>query len=231
MHDIASAKASFSDQLVIFKRKHNWLMSWLYLGTFGSFIGFSAGFALLTKKLFPGIDPTAYAFLGPFVGAVARLIGGWISDKLGGARVTFWTFIGMVLAVIGVLSFIPHGGQVGNFQFFLIMFLLLFTLTGVGNASIFRMIPVIYILEHQRVPAERSDGQINIDAAKEAAAALGFAGALGAYGGFFIPKSFGTSIAATGTPDAALYGFIIFYLSCIIITWWYYSRKNAEMPC
>jgi MFS transporter, NNP family, nitrate/nitrite transporter len=231
MNDIASAKASFADQAVIFKRKHNWLMCWLYLGTFGSFIGFSAGFALLTKKLFPGIDPTTYAFLGPFVGAVARPIGGWISDKLGGARVTFWTFIAMVMAVGGVLTFIPHGGQGGSFQGFLIMFLLLFMLTGVGNASTFRMIPVIYMTEHQRASAGRSDAQINVDAAKEAAAALGFAGALGAYGGFFIPKSFGTSIAATGSPDAALYGFIIFYMSCIIMTWWYYSRKNAEMPC
>lgn len=157
--------------------------------------------------------------------------GGWISDKLGGARVTFWTFIAMVLAVVGVLNFIPHADQGGSFQGFLIMFLLLFALTGVGNASTFRMIPVIYMTEHQRAAAGRSDAQINIDAAKEAAAALGFAGALGAYGGFFIPKSFGTSIAATGGPDAALYGFIIFYLSCIIMTWWYYSRKNAEMPC
>lgn len=231
MNDIASAKASFADQAVIFKRKHNWLMCWLYLGTFGSFIGFSAGFALLTKKLFPGIDPTVYAFLGPLVGAIARPIGGWVADKLGGARVTFWTFIGMVLAVIGVLAFIPQGGQGGSFQGFLIMFLILFTLTGVGNASTFRMIPVIYMTEHQRAAAGRSEMQMNVDAAKEAAAALGFAGALGAYGGFFIPKSFGTSILITGGPDAALYGFIIFYLSCIVMTWWFYARKNAEMPC
>lgn len=111
------------------------------------------------------------------------------------------------------------------------MFLILFTLTGIGNASTFRMIPIIYITEHQRADRGRNEVQINMDAAKEAAAALGFAGALGAYGGFFIPKSFGTSIAMTGGPEAALYGFIVFYVLCIIMTWWFYSRKNAEMPC
>ena len=231
MNDIASAKASFSEQAVIFRRKHNWLMCWLYLGTFGSFIGFSAGFALLTKKLFPAIDPTQYAFLGPLVGAIARPIGGWIADKLGGARVTFWTFIGMVLAVFGVLASMPTAGNAGSFIMFMVMFMLLFTLTGVGNASTFRMIPIIYLTEHQRAAAGRDEAKINVDAAKEAAAALGFSGALGAYGGFFIPKSFGTSLAMTGSPNAALYGFIIFYVSCIIMTWWYYSRKNAPMPC
>jgi NNP family nitrate/nitrite transporter-like MFS transporter len=158
-------------------------------------------------------------------------MGGWVSDKLGGVRVTLWTFTAMVLAVLGVLAFLPHNGQGGSFFGFLIMFLILFTLTGVGNASTFRMIPNIYITEHQRAAAGRSEIQINMDAAKEAVAALGFAGALGAYGGFFIPKSFGSSIAMTGGPDAALYGFIAFYVFCIIMTWWYYSRTNAEMPC
>ena len=82
MNDIADARASFADQAVIFKRKHNWLMCWLYVGTFGSFIGFSAGFAMLTKTLFPQVDPTAYAFLGPLVGSLTRPLGGWVSDKL-----------------------------------------------------------------------------------------------------------------------------------------------------
>lgn len=231
MNDIADAKASFSDQAVIFKRKHNWLMCWLYLGTFGSFIGFAAGLALLTKNLFPDIDPTKYAFLGPLVGALARPVGGVIADKLGGAVVTLWTFIAMIAAVGGVLMFIPHNGVGGNFTMFLAMFLVLFTLTGIGNASTFRMIPVIYLTEHQRAAAGRSSAQINMDAAKESAAALGFAGALGAYGGFFIPKMFGTSIAMTGSVDGALYAFIAFYLTCVVVTWQFYARKNAEMPC
>ena len=238
MNDIASAKASFSEQSVIFKRKHNWLMCWLYLGTFGSFIGFSAGFPLLIKGLFPDVDPTKIAFLGPLVGAIARPIGGVIADKLGGARVTFWTFVLMVLAVGAVINFMP--GKVdgvltgGNFQGFFVAFLCLFALTGIGNASTFRMIPVIFLTHHERLAKANkavTRDQVLQNANKEAAAVLGFSGAIGAYGGFFIPKSYGTSIALMGSPVGALYAFILFYATCLIVTWWFYSRKNAEMPC
>ncbi len=234
MNDIASAKASFADQAVIFKRKHNWLMCWLYLGTFGSFIGYSAGFPLLTKTQFPEVNPVQYAFLGPLVGAISRVIGGWISDKLGGAIVTFWTFILMIAAVFGVIQFAPSATSAGSFWGFFAMFMLLFMGTGVGNASTFRMIPVIFMTERQR--EAEGKGQAAADAAivagnKEAAAVLGFSSAIAAYGAFFIPKSFGTSIAATGSPELALYGFIGFYASCIVITWLFYSRRNAAMPC
>jgi len=122
----------------------------------------------------------------------------------------------------------------GNFRGFLTMFILLFFTTGIGNGSTFRMIPVIFLTERQRDAkgkGSEAEEQAVKDAGKEAAAVLGFTSAIAAYGAFFIPKSFGTSIASTGGPDAALYGFLIFYVSCIIMTWWYYSRKNAEMPC
>ena len=234
MNDIADAKASFADQAVIFKRKHNWLMCWLYIGTFGSFIGFSAGLAMLTKSQFEGINPTTYAFLGPLVGALVRPLGGWISDKVGGARVTLWVFVGMIAAVFGVLQFLPHGGVGGNFYGFLAMFIVLFALTGIGNGSTFRMIPVIFLTERQRDAEGKGDKaqkQALLDAGKESAAVLGFSGAIGAYGGFFIPKSFGTSIELTGGVDAALYTFILFYVSCVAITWWCYARRNAAMPC
>jgi len=150
MNDLASAKASFSDQAVIFKRKHNWIMCWLYLGTFGSFIGYSAGFPLLIKSQFPQINALSYAWLGPLVGALIRPLGGWLSDKLGGARVTFWNFIAMAVGVLGVLYFLPQGGQGGNFYGFLATFMLLFTAAGIGNGSTFRMIPVIFMNERQR---------------------------------------------------------------------------------
>ena len=234
MNDIASAKASFSEQAVIFKRKHNWLMCWLYTGTFGSFIGYSAGFPLLIKTEFPDINPLAYAFLGPLVGALARVAGGFVSDKLGGARVTLWTFVVMIGAVIGVLTFLPHDGAAGNFNGFFWMFMLLFAGTGVGNASTFRMIPVIFMTERQRA-AEGKGGpaqaQAILEANKEGAAVLGFTSAVAAYGAFFIPKSYGTSIAMTGTPNAALWCFIAFYASCIAVTWWCYARRDAAMPC
>jgi MFS transporter, NNP family, nitrate/nitrite transporter len=244
MNDIASARASFADQAVIFKRRHNWLMCWLYLGTFGSFIGYSAGFPLLIKSQFPEVNALTYAFLGPLVGAVIRPFGGWLSDKLGGAPVTFWNFIVMALAVIGVLYFLPKGAggamalpwgpAQGNFYGFLAMFMLLFLTTGIGNGSTFRMIPVIFMTERLRDAegkGEPAKEQAIKDANKEAAAVLGFTSAMAAYGGFFIPKSYGTSIAATGGPEVALWVFIAFYLSCIAMTWWYYARRDAEMPC
>jgi len=234
MNDIASAKASFADQAVIFKRKHNWLMCWLYLGTFGSFIGYSAGFPLLTKTQFPEVNPVQYAFLGPLVGAIARVIGGWISDKLGGAIVTFWTFILMIAAVFGVIQFAPSATSAGSFWGFFAMFMLLFMGTGVGNASTFRMIPVIFMTERQKEAAgkgKEAEADAIVAGNKEAAAVLGFSSAIAAYGAFFIPKLFGTSIAATGSAEAALYGFIAFYVSCIVITWLFYSRRNAAMPC
>ena len=234
MNDIASAKASFSDQAIIFRRKHNWIMCWLYLGTFGSFIGYSAGLPLLIKSQFPGMNPTQYAFLGPLVGALVRPVGGWLADKLGGAVVTFWNFIVMAAAVFGVLAFLPHNGAGGNFWGFLAMFILLFFTTGIGNGSTFRMIPVIFLTERQRDAEGRGSAaqeQAVRDAGKEAAAVLGFSSAFAAYGAFFIPKGFGSSITMTGGPGAALYGFVIFYVSCIVITWWFYLRKGANMPC
>jgi NNP family nitrate/nitrite transporter-like MFS transporter len=233
MNDIASAKASFRDQAVVFRRKHNWIMCWLYVGTFGSFIGYSAGLPLLIKTQFAGIDPIRYAFLGPLVGALVRPVGGWLSDKLGGARVTFWNFVAMALAAAGVLAFLPEGGQGGSFPGFLAMFLLLFATSGIGNGSTFRMIPVIFSTFHERrakgegIPVELG----RKDAAKEAAAVLGFSSAIAAYGAFFIPRAFGVSMKATGSPAGAIVGFIVVYVSCIAVTWWFYSRRKAEMPC
>lgn len=234
MNDIADAKASFAAQAAIFRRKHNWLMCVLYLGTFGSFIGYAAGFPLLIKSQFPGVNPLAYAWLGPLVGALVRPFGGWLADKLGGARVSFWNFVVMALAVGGVLLFLPKQGAGGNFTGFFLMFLVLFLTTGIGNGSTFRMIPVIFLNQALKGVDPR-DAEAVARATREGntegAAALGFTAAMAAYGGFFIPKSYGTSITLTGGPEAALYLFIVFYLLCIAITWWQYSRRNAPMPC
>lgn len=234
MNDLADAKASFADQAVIFKRKHNWLMCVLYLGTFGSFIGYAAGFPLLIKSQFPGVNPLAYAWLGPLVGAMIRPVGGWMADRLGGARVTLWNFIVMACAVGAVLVFLPGPTSAGNFTGFFLSFLVLFLTTGIGNGSTFRMIPVIFLTSKLR-GIDANDREAVQRATKEgnteAAATLGFSAAMAAYGGFFIPKSYGTSIALTGRPEAALVVFIAFYVICIALTWWHYARKNAPMPC
>ncbi|MCF7201626.1 NarK family nitrate/nitrite MFS transporter [Pseudomonas oligotrophica] len=233
MNDLSSAKASFSEQAVIFKRKHNWLMCWLYLATFGSFIGFAAAFPMLIKTSFPDVNPLSFAFLGPLVGALVRPVGGWVADKLGGARVTLWNFVVMIGAVFGVLSFLPVAGQSGNFYGFLAMFMLLFVTTGIGNGSTFRMIPVIFRTLHERRAGKNAAAREEAlrAAGKESAAVLGFSSAIGAFGAFFIPKSFGSSIALTGGPEMALYGFVAYYVTCILVTWWWYSRKGAETPC
>ncbi|GFO66699.1 nitrite extrusion protein [Geomonas limicola] len=234
MHNLANARASFREQAVIFRRKHNWIMCWLYLGTFGSFIGYSAGLPLLIKAEFPGVNPVQYAFLGPLVGAALRPLGGWMADRLGGARVTFWNFIAMAVSVFGVLHYLPQQGSPGNFAGFLAMFILIFVTTGIGNGSTFRMIPIIFLTEQQRKAAglgAEAERAATATAAKEAAAVLGFSSAFAAYGAFFIPKGFGSSLTLTGSPAAALYGFVAFYLSCMVLTWYFYSRKNAPMPC
>jgi MFS transporter, NNP family, nitrate/nitrite transporter len=234
MNDIASARASFREQSVIFKRKHNWLMCWLYIGTFGSFIGFAAGFPLLIRSQFPVVDALAYAWIGPLVGALIRPAGGWLSDKVGGAVVTLGSFVVMALGVGAVLYFLPSGPSGGSFAGFFASFVVLFAAAGVGNGSTFRMIPVIFLTERLRAVEGQGDtarAQAVADGNREAAAVLGFSAAIGAYGGFFIPKGYGTSISMTGGPEAALVTFIGFYVTCVAITWWYYARRRAEVPC
>ncbi|TFH86357.1 MFS transporter [Billgrantia azerbaijanica] len=229
MNDIASARSSFKEQAVIFKRKHNWLMCVLYTGTFGSFIGYSAGFPLLAANQFPTVDVLKFAFLGPLVGAQSRALTGGVADRFGGARVTLWVFAAMIACVAGVLFFLGIKEQPGAFWGFFAMFLLLFFFTGVGNASTFQMIPVIFRQEIPRLMPELSPEAQRQQGEKEAAATIGFTSAIAAYGAFFIPKTFGSSIALTGGAEMALYGFIAFYVVCLALTWFYYSRANAEI--
>jgi MFS transporter, NNP family, nitrate/nitrite transporter len=227
MNDLATCKASFAEQSVIFKRKHNWLMCLLYVGTFGSFIGFSAAFPLLAQKQFPAVNVLAYAFLGPLISAVARAATGWVSDKFGGARVTLVVFAAMAFSTIGVIMAV----EAQSWPLFFGMFLLIFFFTGVGNASTFQMVPVIMRKEVARLMPELEGDASTRQAEKESAAIIGFTSAIGAYGAFFIPKAFGTSIALTGTPVAALYVFIAFYALCLAVTWLYYVRKASPTRC
>jgi NNP family nitrate/nitrite transporter-like MFS transporter len=220
-------KASFSDQAVIFKRQHNWLMCWLYTGTFGSFIGYSAGFPLLAKTQFPAVDSLKFVFLGPLVGALSRSATGWLSDRYGGGRVTFWVFALMIAAVAGVLYFLGIKDQPGAFWGFFAMFMLLFFATGVGNASTFQMIPAIMRTEMPRLEPSLSPPARQKQAEMESAAIIGFTSAVAAYGAFFIPKAYGTSIALAGGPEMALWGFMLFYATCIAITWWFYTRPGG----
>ncbi|AMN50244.1 NarK family nitrate/nitrite MFS transporter [Psychrobacter sp. P2G3] len=227
MNDIATAKASFKDQSIIFKRKNNWIMCILYMATFGSFIGFSAAFPMLIKHSFPAIDALKFAFLGPLVGALFRPFGGWLSDKTSGAKVTFWNYIVMVLAVLAVMYFLPSESREGSFVGYFISFMVLFITTGIGNGSTFTMIPIIFRTLHERLKPEKIGTEaLFVEIRKESAAVVGFTSAVAAYGAFFVPKMFGSGLGVFGTFIAL----IIYYLVCIVLTWWYYSRKNAEFP-
>jgi NNP family nitrate/nitrite transporter-like MFS transporter len=223
MNDIADAKASFAQQSVIFGRTHNWLMCVLYIGTFGSFIGYSAGFPLLSKIAFPDVNALQYVFLGPLVGALSRAGTGWVSDRFGGARVTFWVFVGMIASVLGVILSL----QAGSFAGFFAGFMALFFFTGVGNASTFQMIPVIMGREVPRLMPELTGADRARQIAMESSGIVAFTSAIGAYGGFFIPKAYGSSIAMTGSPIGALWLFLAFYVLCLAITWVIYTRPGG----
>ena len=243
MNDIASAKASLSAQMAIFREKHNWLMCILYLGTFGSFIGYSAGFPLFMKGAFPNEPIADYVWAGAFTGAIIRPFGGWLSDKVGGAVVTFWNFLLMAIAVMGVLYFLPKttggwslpfGPQEGSFIACFGVFVVLFLTTGIGNGSTFRMIPTIFSTLKAREAANGTDEQRAV-AQREGillgGAVVGFSAAIGAYGGFLVPRSVAMSNRITHGPEAALWLFAAYYIMCAVITWVYYSRKKAPMPC
>lgn len=226
MDNLATAKSSFRDQAVIAKRKHNWIMSVLYIGTFGSFIGYSAAFPLLINSQFPELAVAGLAFLGPLVGSLSRPLGGWLADHLGGARVTLWSFVVMGAGVIAVWSAL----QAHHFPTFLGGFLLLFVVTGVGNGATFRMIPMIFraeaLLGVDRTDPAAYDGALT-RARRESAAVLGFTSAVGALGGFLFPQSLGMSISATGGVQLAFIGFLVFYAVCTVLTWAWYLRRGS----
>ena len=227
-------KENLVDQFAIFKNKHNWIMTWLYTMTFGSFIGYANAFPKLIDDVFGvvrvGADgaqlaesvananaPVAskYIWIGAGVGALIRPLGGWLSDKWGGARVTHWDTIVMIGATIGAGYFVSQASQSPNpetyFVPFLLLFILLFATTGIGNGSTFRMIPIIFSKKH-------------------AGPVLGWTSAIAAYGAYLIPKIFATQIK-NGTPEVALYGFAGYYATCLAVNWWFYARKGAEVPC
>ena len=223
-------KPILARQYQIFNNKHTWVMSVIYTMTFGSFIGFAASFPLAIKVIFGyqhvvvdgvmthdisnanGPSALMYAWMGPFIGALIRPVGGWISDKVGGALVTQVCSIVMVASALGVAYYMKaaYGSETPE-QFFVpffVLFLVLFAATGIGNGSTFRTIAMVF-------PKE------------QAGPVLGWTSAVAAYGAFYIPKVLGEQIKAT-TPEVALIGFAIFYGVCIFINWWFYLRKSGE---
>ncbi len=222
---------SLSRQYQIFDNKHTWAMSIIYTMTFGSFIGFSACFPLAIKVIFGyqhvlvdgvmnhdivnpnGPSALMYAWMGPFIGALIRPVGGMIADKFGGAWVTHIVSFIMVVSAAGVAYYMKAAYNSATpeeyFLPFFIIFLVLFAATGIGNGSTFRTIAMVF-------PKE------------QVGPVLGWTSAVAAYGAFYIPKVFGEQIKAT-TPEVALMGFAAFYVICIMINWWFYLRKDGDI--
>jgi NNP family nitrate/nitrite transporter-like MFS transporter len=210
-------------------------MSWLYTGTFGSFIGLAAGFPMLVNTEFPAADAFKFAFIGPVLAALVRPLGGWLADRLGGAMITVWIFAVMAVAPLVAVFFLPTAGTPGSLVGFVLAFIALFIAAGVGNGSTFRMIPIIFRTLREREVRDQNDPaaleQARRVGSTEGAATLGFSSAVAALGGFFIPIAYGTSIKLTGSPQGALFFFSLFYLSCLLGTWRWYARRGAEVAC
>ena len=226
-------KENVAKQFEIFSNKHTWAMTALYIVTFGSFIGFSMALPLAITVIFGFqhvVDPATglvahalknpnapsaltYAWIGPFVGAAVRPVGGWIADKVGGSIVTQWISALMVLAsaAVGYVMLLAYQSAQPEQYFFVFMalFVVLFTASGIGNGSTFRSIGFIF------------DRQ-------QAGPVLGWTSAVAAYGAVVAPVVIGTQIKA-GTPQNAMYGFAVFYAACLLLNWWFYLRAGAEI--
>lgn len=233
-NNIRDVQASFREQVGIFKRKHAWILAWLYTGTFGSFIGFAAAFPQLLSSYFPTSGIGRWAFVGPLLGALVRPLGGWLSDRLGGGKVTLWNFAVMLIASVAVLIFLPTGADSGGPTWFYAAFILLFIGAGIGNGSVFHVVPSVFLTLHTRTAAGKDKAALDraaLEGEIEASVALGFTAAIAALGLFFVPAMIAVSLDATGSPTAALAVFVIFYVTCLLATWWWYRRQGAEVQC
>ncbi|MEV5410659.1 MFS transporter [Thermopolyspora sp. NPDC052614] len=224
MDNLTTAKADPREQMRVAGKAQTWIMSFLYIGTFGSFIGYTTAFPLLINSQFPEYGGlVGLAFLGALVGSLVRPLGGLLSDRMGGARVTLWNFA----AMIGAVALVGAGLNAHNVWLFFGAYMLLVTTTGVGNGSTYRMIPAIFrakAVEGVSPADEKAYAAALLTGKRNSSAAIGIISAIGAFGGFFINRGFGTSIAATGGASAALIAFAAFYAICFAVTWWCYLR-------
>lgn len=221
MNDLPVVKASFKQQLSVLKDSKMWILSLLYLGTFGSFIGFSAGFAMLSQTEFPQVDITIFAFWGPLIAVVAQPLGGFFSDRFNGTKITMINYLLMIILVILVLLSLPKVlSTEGSFTGFYCTFLVMFFNAGFGSGSTFQMIATIYRqhVKNRLINKGVSQTLAAKNAVIETAAALGFISAIGAIGGFFIPQIFSLSLLLFSSVNYALVTFIVFYFVCTVVT-------------
>ncbi|WP_024799783.1 MFS transporter [Nocardia sp. BMG51109] len=231
MDSIRSAKSDGRSYRVALSNRHTWIMAFLYIGTFGSFIGFSFAFPTLLKANFPDLAKIGWmstlgnlAFLGAFVGSFSRPFGGWVGDKLGGARITYYVFGSMAVATALIMISL----SLKSFPLYLLSFLLLFVLTGIGNGSTYRMIPTIFGAEARRraeANGEDPDGAV-ASAKRQAGAAIGVVGAVGAAGGWLLQQALRESNTHFGSMAPAFWSYAVAFLVMATVTWWCYLRSS-----
>ncbi|GCE77183.1 MFS transporter [Cellulomonas biazotea] len=215
MDNLSNAKADPRSYGVATRDKHTWIISFIYIGTFGSFIGFSGAFPTLLKAQFPEVT-LSIAFAGALVGSISRPLGGTLADRLGGARVTIAAFGVMALGTVGAIFAL----RAHHFVAFFVSFLVLFVATGAGNGSVYRMIPAVF--RHGV-----KDDEARARRAKAAAGCIGIAGAVGAIGGFLVPRGFAVSTSLTGNIQAALWVIVGTYAVMALTTWAVYQRRGS----
>ncbi len=205
------------------RESQTWVMSFLYIGTFGSFIGYSFAFGLVLQNQFgrTPLEAAAVTFIGPLLGSLIRPVGGQLADKLGGARVTFWNFVAMVAATGVIIG----ASAMDSLALFTAGFVLLFVLTGLGNGSTYKMIPAIFRGQAKVAIAGGADEQASfLRARRISGAVIGIAGAVGALGGLFINLAFRQSFISTQSGDLAYWSFLAFYVVCAAVTYVVYLR-------
>lgn len=211
MDNLAEARNDKGAMREVGRHRHTWIISFLYVGTFGSFIGFGFAFGQLLAAA--GAErPIYYVWLGAFVGSLIRPVGGWLADRYKGSTVTFWNFLAMTAATLLVLA----AADSSSIPLFTVAFTVLFALTGIGNGSVYKMIPAIF-------HAEQADQK---QARRLASALVGIAGAVGAFGGVLVQVAFRESFLANGNANVAYVAFIAFYALCAVVTYVVYMRPG-----
>ena len=230
MDSITSAKPDRSSYKLAMTNHNTWVMAFLYIGTFGSFIGFSFAFPTLIKANFPELGHVGtmvalgnLAFLGALVGSLTRPLGGWLADRTGGAKITLAVFVSMA----GGIALIMAALKIHNFPMYLVAFLAVFVLTGIGNGSTYRMIPTIFSAVARKTAAEsgQEPAEAMASAKRQAGAALGVVGAVGAFGGFVLQQALRLSNIHFGNMAPAFWGYAALFLIMGTVTWWYYLRS------
>jgi NNP family nitrate/nitrite transporter-like MFS transporter len=231
MDNLATARNQPRAMREATREPHTWIMSFLYIGTFGSFIGFGFAFGQVLTNQFTGSFATPLAaasltWLGPLLGSLVRPIGGSLADRFGGALITCWNFVAMAVGAGVVWA----ASQLESLPLFVVGFVLLFVFSGIGNGSTYKMIPAIF--RSQALTAVAAGG--DADAADRRAlrmsgALIGIAGAVGAFGGVLVNLAFRQSFLTTGSGDSAYLVFIAFYVVCVAVTWVVYVRPRTAL--